>query len=782
MDPFMLLSILSKFIQQKLKKIMKKFSILLYLLFLVSNIFSQSQVDANVTGYLVDKKSNLKVPFLYVSVNGTSIGTISDLSGQFRLITIPPGEQTIIVSGLGYKTIKKKIFYNPGEKLNLDIEVEQEKFQLNGVVVSSNRNEVNRQEAATVVNVITPLIFENTNSSTLAQGLSYVPGLRVETNCQNCGYQQVRINGLEGPYSQILIDSRAIFSSLAGLYGIEQIPTNMIERVEVVRGGGSALFGSNAIAGVINIITKEPISNSVTISNVLNFIGGKSTDNNLSFNASIVSEDQKAGIMLFGSSRIRNPYDHNGDGFTEIGKINLKNIGFRAYYKPTLFSKITFEYHTIGEFRRGGNNLDLPPHKTDITEQTNHEIHSGSIKYDLFSKNMKHRFNIFSSFQKIDRESYYGAGKDPNAYGVTDDFTYVGGVQYDYKMDTLFFMPANLTVGAEYSTNILNDKMLGYGRVINQTVNVASLFLQNEWKKENLSILIGARLDKHNLIKNPVISPRMTFRYAPFKWVNFRANFATGFRAPQTFDEDLHLSAVAGNVAIISIDPHLKPEFSKSVSSSLEWYLKFGEVKANLLVEGFYTHLGNVFILEQSGLDAEGNLLLTRKNGSGAVVKGFNLELNVIPNQKIQFQMGFTIQNSHYSENEVWSENPNLKPQRRMFKTPNHYGFLTASYDLFKNFSLSLSGTYTGPMLMQHVAGYIPEDVEFETPSFLDLSLKGAYTIKITNNVKIQLSGGVQNIMNSYQKDFDLGELRDAGYIYGPSLPRTCFFGLKYMM
>jgi len=630
--------------------------------------------------------------------------------------------------------------------------------------------------------VITPLLFENTNSSTLAQGLSYIPGLRVESNCQNCGFQQVRINGLEGPYSQILIDSRAIFSSLAGVYGIEQIPTNMIERVEVVRGGGSALFGSNAIAGVVNIITKEPISNSVTISNVLNFIGGKSTDNNLSFNASIVSEDQKAGIMLFGSSRIRNPYDHNGDGFTEIGKINLKNIGFRAYYKPSLYSKLSFEYHTIGEFRRGGNELDLPPHETDITEQTNHEIHSGSVKYDLFSKNMKHRFNLFSSFQKIDRESYYGAGKDPNAYGLTNDFTYVGGVQYDFKMDTLFFMPANLTIGAEFSTNSLHDEMLGYGRVLNQTVNVASIFLQNEWKKENLSILIGARIDKHNLIKKPILSPRMTFRYAPFKWVNFRANYATGFRAPQTFDEDLHLSAVAGNVAIISIDPHLKPEISNSISSSLEWYIKIGEVKANILVEGFYTHLGNVFILEQSGLDAEGNLLLTRKNGSGAVVKGFNMELNIIPNQKIQFQMGFTFQNSHYSENEVWSENPNLMPQRRMFKTPNQYGFLTASYDIFKNFSLSLSGIYTGSMLMQHVAGYIPEDVQFETPSFIDLSLKGAYTIKITNSVKIQLNGGIQNIFNSYQKDFDLGKLRDAGYIYGPSLPRTYFFGLKFMM
>ena len=118
-------------------------------------------------------------------------------------------------------------------------------------------------------------LFENTNSVCLAQGLNFQPGLRVETNCQNCGTQQVRINGLDGAYSQILIDSRPIFSALAGVYGIEQIPANMIDRVEVIRGGGSALFGANAIAGVINIITKEPTSNSVEVANTTNLIYGE---------------------------------------------------------------------------------------------------------------------------------------------------------------------------------------------------------------------------------------------------------------------------------------------------------------------------------------------------------------------------------------------------------------------------------------------------------------------------------------------------------------------------
>ena len=142
-------------------------------------------------------------------------------------------------------------------------------IQLETVVISANKNETNRLEAPIVVHVMTPKLFENTNSVCLAQGLSFQPGLRVETNCQNCGFQQVRINGLDGPYTQLLLDGKALFSSLNGVYGIEQIPTGMIERVEVMRGGGSALYGANAIGGTVNIITKEPLNNLFMISHNL---------------------------------------------------------------------------------------------------------------------------------------------------------------------------------------------------------------------------------------------------------------------------------------------------------------------------------------------------------------------------------------------------------------------------------------------------------------------------------------------------------------------------------
>ena len=154
-------------------------------------------------------------------------------------------------------------------------------------------------EAPVVVHVMTPKLFENTNSVCLAQGLSFQPGLRVETNCQNCGFQQVRINGLDGPYTQLLLDGKALFSSLNGVYGIEQIPAGMIERVEVMRGGGSALYGANAIGGTVNIITKEPLNNLFMISHNLIAIGNSAYDNTTSLNASLINGQRNAGLYIF---------------------------------------------------------------------------------------------------------------------------------------------------------------------------------------------------------------------------------------------------------------------------------------------------------------------------------------------------------------------------------------------------------------------------------------------------------------------------------------------------
>ncbi|MBO7133145.1 MAG: TonB-dependent receptor [Bacteroidales bacterium] len=758
---------------------MKKYILLALMLTIGVCLMAQTdkKTDANIFGHVVDKKTGEHLPYINIMVKGTSIGTATDATGHFHLNNLPTGKLTIIAQSIGYMSQEKIVDVEKGKMIELNFEIEEDAIMLNDVVVSANKNQTNRMEAPVVVGVISPKTFENTNSVCLAEGLNFQPGLRLETNCQNCGFQQVRINGLEGSYSQILIDGRAVSSALSQVYGLEQLPVNMIEKVEVIRGGGSAIFGSNAVAGTINILTREPQFNSLSLGNTTTLIGMKKADVNTTLNASVVSNDNKAGITIFAAARQRTPFDYDGDGFTEIGKINSKNVGFRGYLKTGNYTKLTVEYHTLDEFRRGGNKLSLPAHEADITEQTDHNIHCAGAKYDIFSKNSKHWFQIYSSLQNIKRKSYYGSGQDPNAYGNTKDFASVSGFQYVFYMDRFLFMPATLTTGIEYNYNSLYDESLGYNRIIEQKISIYSAFIQNEWKKEKLSFLIGGRIDKHNMIKNPIISPRCNIRYSPLKWMSMRAGYAMGFRAPQAFNEDLHIAAVGGEVSLISIDPELKPEKSHSANASIDFNTQWSKSAIDFLVEGFYTVLNDVFILEENGHDADGNLLLTRTNGSGAVVAGANFELKYIPTKKVEIQAGFTYQQSRYKQPEQWSET--VDAQRRMFRTPDIYGFLTTYYSPLKSFDIALSGTYTGRMLIQHFAGYISEDAETISKPFFDMNLKLSYTFKIMDEVNLEASLGMKNIFNSYQNDFDQGELRDAGYIYGPSLPRSIYFGLK---
>ena len=738
--------------------------------------------DAHIYGHIVDSKTGEHLPHIVVMLRGTTVGVASDNTGHYFLRNLPIGRFVVEVSAVGYKTQAHEIDIKDGMSYEVNFMLEEDMVQLDGVIVSATRSETTRRMSPTLVNVVDMEIYNKSNCSTVAQGLVFQPGVRVENNCQNCGFQQVRINGLDGQYTQILIDSRPIFSALAGVYGIEQLPANMVDRVEVMRGGGSALFGSSAIAGTINIITKEPVRNSATISHTTTSIDGTSAFHNTTdINASIVSEDNKLGLAVFAQNTDKDAWDANGDGFTELSRISGQTAGFRGYVKTGLYSKITAEYHHLQEFRRGGDNLDLPPHEVMIAEQTKHGINTGGLKFDWFSKDQKHRLNVFASIQHINRDSYYGAQQDPNAYGKTTDLTWVGGAQYVYKFEKCLFMPSDLTVGLEYNEDYLKDNMWGYNRVTDQTVRIASAYAQNEWKNARWGILIGGRLDKHNLIKGVIFSPRANLRYNPTKDINLRASYSYGFRAPQAFDEDLHIDNVGGTVSMIRLADDLRVEKSQSVSVSADIYHSWGDWQGNFLVEGFFTDLDDVFALKELGKDENGILIKERHNESGARVFGGNLEGKVAWKDRLQVQLGFTAQSSKYKEARSWSDEGDVPASRRMFRTPDFHGYCTASYNPLKRMTLALTGTYTGSMFVEHHAGFINANTTVKTPSFWDLNFKAAYEFKIYRSFSLQLNAGVQNIFNSFQKDFDSGADRDSGYIYGPTLPRSFFFGVKLM-
>ena len=734
-----------------------------------------AQYDAHLTGHVLDERTGEHLPFVNVQVKGTNIGTVTDESGHYFLRDMPIGKQTIVFSYVGYETLELPVTMVEDKTIELKATIREVSQQLNSVVVTANRYATKRQETATIVNVLSPDLFQTTAVSCVADVLSFQPGLRVENSCSNCGKTDLRINGLQGQYTQILMDSRPVFSSMASVYGLEQVPAAMIDRIEVVRGGGSAVYGANAIAGVVNIITKEPVRNFVNISNVSNINEHAGYDINTELNASVMSENRKIGAYLFAAHRSRSPYDRDEDGFSEVPKLRSTTAGARVFFKTSAYSKITAEYHHTTDFRRGGNRIDDEPHTADIAEQLRHNIDAGSLAFDWYSADNRHFISAYSALQHIGRESYFGTERDTAAYGRSKDLTSNTGLQYRFSYPC-GRMKGDLTVGAEYNYNGLNDRMLGYHREINQKVHVVGAYAQNEWKNDQWSVLVGARLEKHNLLTKPVCTPRATFRYTPVEGLVLRAGYSSGYRAPQAYDEDLHVAAVGGNVSLITLDPNLKPEYSHSATLSADWYHQWGKWELNLTAEGFYTYLQDVFFLREDGIDPAGNILFTRTNAPGAWVGGLNVEGKLVYGQWFTFQIGYTFQQSRYTVAQQWSAA--VPAQKRMLHTPDNYGYMLLDVHPVKDFTISINGKATGSMLVPHLAGYIAQDEETLTPSFWDLGIRLAYDVHLYKHYCLEISCGVKNVLDQFQKDLDKGPYRDAGYIYGPSIPRTYFAGL----
>jgi len=745
-------------------------------------------------------------------------GTSSQASGDYQ-VKVPAGTYKLTISSVGFKTITQDISLTENEVLSKNFSLEKDLLEIDQVVVTATRNIIPQYKSPVVVSKVTGHIFETTQSLSLAEGLNFTPGLRTETNCQNCGFNQLRINGLEGSYSQILVNGRPVFSSLAGVYGLEMIPANMIDRVEVVRGAGSVLYGGNAIGGTVNILTKDPTRNTFSVGNSLSLLKDGSPDNTLFANASVVSEDFDKGLTLFAYQRNRKPYDSNEDGYSEITKLHNTTFGADAFWNPTENSKVKLNLNSINEFRRGGNKFDLLPHESDITEQLRHRILAGDLAFERFSEDLAHKFSLYTSAQYTDREGYYGGGlgyavnskadfdnlsaddqeeyfKALAKYGHTTELVGVGGAQYAYTITP----ELNLSLGSEYKYDKVNDNYIGQNRSVDQVVRTYGNYLQVEWNPaKKLTLLGGSRYDYVDIKgsyrfagvdkdSNKQISkfvPRLIAMYDITETLKLRGSFAQGYRAPQAFDEDLHTEVLDGDPIFVELDKDLTSETSNSYTASLNYTKREGNTQANLILEGFYTHINNRFINQD--LTDIGNIKHKLKTNATDHLKimGVNVEANFAFGSQWIWQTGFTYQQSRFSEQQtIWENEDPTDPKKissdRVMRSPELYGYTTLSYTPIAALKLSYNGVFTGQMYVPHVIeAQSGEQVIVKSPNFYEQNLRAAYTFSLTDNYKLEVFAGVKNIFNQYQKDFDKGKDRDADYIYGPQHPRTYFMGLK---
>ena len=783
---------------------MNKKIIFLSVLMLIFVAAKAQNSDANIIGHVVCNGEHL--PFVNVVVKGTTIGTATDVTGHYQLNNMPVGDIVLVADAIGYKPQEIEIKTEKDNTSEIHFDLKEDVLGLEEVVITGDRNAVNRKESTVITTAITPKMAQLTQSEVLAQSLNFCPGLRVENDCQNCGFTQLRMNGLEGPYSQVLINGRPIFSGLAGVYGLEMIPSNMVEQIEVVRGGGSALYGSNAIAGTVNIILKEPIKNSFEFGYTSGMIGlgydNPAFTNEVNANASVVSSDNTAGMSLFAFCRDNQPFDANDDSYSEISELKNVTFGSNLFYRPSNKNKLSADIFVINENRRGGNKFNSVEHESDIAESVKHGIYTGALTFDQYLKGSD-KISIFVSSMYINRDSYYGANQDMSAYGNTKNMTYDAGVNYVNNWDE-----ASLVAGIENQGEWLKDMKLGYPdfenavilnneiigiphtentTVANQNKNTTGVYAQLEYEFARFKVSGGLRYDHYNIqekvhngedISGDVLSPRLNLLFDLNERMQFRANYSSGYRAPQIFDEDLHIETSGARRVIHENADNLKQENSHSLMASLDFHNE-GKVNYELLIEGFYTLLLDPFANEYGEPDSLGTVVYTRVNSSSnAVVQGVNMEFTIFPSSKINATLGFTIQSSMYGEKQ---EDFN---SRNFYRTPNDYGFFIVDWSPTKKFSASLSGNYTGKMYVPYFGVSLDDPdagVLRESDPFFDLGVKFSYDIKLKGS-KLQLYCGMKNIFNSYQSDFDKGIDRDPGYIYGPGMPRYPYAGMKFFI
>ena len=766
----------------------KRSLILLPLLLLYIFPLSGQRSDANIFGDVQCEGEH--IPFASIHIEGTAIGTATDVTGHYMLIDLEPGTHILVASSMGYITVKKEVTINQDEVLEVNFELEEETMSIDEVVVTGTKTFKRQTDAAVIVNVIDSKLLEQTQSCNISEGLKFQPGLRVETDCQTCNYTQLRMNGLGGGYSQILINGRPVFSPLTGLYGMEQIPANMVERIEVVRGGGSALYGSSAIGGTVNVITRIPKESSYDMSITSQLINGQAWDNVLSGNISMLTHKNNAGAAVYVNRRSRQAYDHNGDNYSELPQLANNSFGATLFFKPRYNQKLELSFSSLNEYRYGGEIVDRAAYLAMQAEERTHNVLMGGLDYQINFNDKNSSFILYLAGQKTDRDHYTGifpydsAGisdhlTDP-PYGFTYNNTVQAGTQVNHRFNDFLGGINVLTTGFEYVYDKVNDTIQAYQYSLDQTTGIFGLFMQSDWEiRKGITLLAGLRADKHNLVDRVIFSPRISLLYKLKTFTQFRLTWGTGFRAPQAFDADMHIAFAGGGVSRILLSPDLVEERSHSLSGSVNYDKAAENFIVGFTLEGFYTKLIDAFYLLPIGQDEYGDLF-EKRNGSGASVQGGTIELRGNYNKIMQLEAGFTLQTSLYDDPIEHIEGED--PRSEFLRTPNQYGYVTYSLTPGDCFNASFSGVYTGPMELVHYAG-APEQTADEyvtTPSFFEFGLKAGYTFKLeVVDSGLEIFGGVKNLTNAYQNDFDTLRDRDSGYVYGPGAPRTFYLGLR---
>ena len=743
----------------------------------ISNLFSQRN---RITGVILD--GEIPVPFVNIYLQGTEFGTSSDRNGEFTITNIPDGNYKIKTSVLGYTPFSQKVTLANNKVILLTISLNTSSEQLEEMVVTGTLKPVKRLESPVPVEVYNPAFFQKNPTPSIFEALQNVNGVRPQINCNVCNTGDIHINGLEGPYTLVLIDGMPIVSGLGTVYGLSGIPNSLIEQIEIVKGPASTLYGSEAVGGLINIITKKPLEASTFAAD--SFMSGWG-EVNLDLGSRIELGSSSNLLLGLNYFKYDNPIDDNGDNFTDLTlqdrisffqKWSLKRENNRIF---SLAGRFFYEDRWGGEMQwtpefRGGD-----------------EIYGESIytrRWEILGKyQLPLKENLLLSFSYNDHSQNSVYGTTPY---LADQRIGFGQLTWDKiwtKHDLLF--------GTSVKYNYYDDNTPATSGIAGNNeadiVWIPSLFVQDEinFSKKH-SLLTGIRYD-YDKRHGSIFTPRLAYKWKITDNDLFRLNAGTGFRVVNLFTEE-HAALTGAREVVIAED--LKPE--RSINVNINYLKKIYSNNGTFIgldASAFYTYFNNVILPDY---DTNPNLIIYRNLEGKSVSKGISANLDLAFPVGLKILLGATLMDVSNTTDGV---------TQRQILTESYSGTWSISY-AFRTLNLSVdyTGNLYGPMRLPLLSDLDPrqeysptwsiQNIQFTYSGVKDFEFYGGiknlldwtpnrgnpFIIARANdpfdkNVQFDNSGNaIPTADNPYGLTFD------PTYVYGPNQGMRGFLGMRF--
>lgn len=705
-------------------------------------------------GFVKDDLNRQAIVGAMVKLEKTNFSTITDSTGFFLIENVPIGEYTLRVQGVGILPIAKKIVINDGRNESLLLFAISE--NISEIVVSGTLRETETTQSPILVEVYSENFLQKNPTSNFADALQYINGVRPQITCSVCGTLGIQINGMEAPYTMVLIDGMPMVSGLGTVYGFSGIPTSLIKRVEVVKGTASTLYGSEAVAGLINIITKSPQQAEKLSADVF-ATSHQEYNADIAFTQKIGKFSTLLSANVFGFNSKR---DVNADNFTDIPlqkrfsifnkwqveRKDKKNtsIAWRYIYENRLGGEISFS-----ESLRGSNQIYGESIFTKRFELLG--------RYDLPTSE---KLSLQYSFNHHLQDAFYGN----TPYQAIQSIAFAQ-MLWEKKLDNR----NHLLAGSAFRYTFYDDNSPATATADGNSnqpskIYLPSIFLQNETEfNPKNSLLIGLRYD-YNSAHGNIFTPRLAYKFTANEDNILRFNIGKGFRIVNLFTED-HTALTGARQVVIA--NQLKPEESWNVSLSYEKTLLAGK---NLLTwenNLFYTYFTNRIL---PNYEIDDNLIIYDNLQGYSVVRGWGSNLNFQSPQGLRWNLGCTLLQSFVQEQE----------RRNQVLVSPFSATWSVSYTFAKiRTTLDWTGNLYSPMpLVQVENDFRPE----KSPWY------SIQNLQITTSVKEkwQIYAGVKNLLNFmpqnplFNPQNPFSDSFDTAYGFAPLQGIRGFLGVRW--